>query len=167
MRGMRDQPESQDEARSPRDDARPWWQAKTEQGRSNQRANLRGGPNALITHGTRSPVLLAPLRAEALAWTHERWPWLDDVRRQLVADLAARVHRYEVWSDQNDIVVIRRDKRTTNVQPVVAEADRWQTRLWSLVNQLDAEARERRSMSPADALDRHVQTYYNGSAADG
>jgi hypothetical protein len=41
---------------------------------ANQLANLRRGPDASVTHGTRSEVVLAPLRQQAERWALDRCP---------------------------------------------------------------------------------------------
>jgi hypothetical protein len=117
--------------------------AKTEEGRRRQLGNMQqpGQPSNALVHGVHADHKLAPLRREALEWSRERWPWLDDTRRALVADLAARIRRVEIWADGADILLRR--KTGVHVHPVVADADRWQARLESLIERLDAEQRER------------------------
>jgi hypothetical protein len=110
--------------------------------RQRQLANLRPRSDARLTHGTNSQVVLAPLRKQADDWALDRWPWLDDTRRALVADLAARIRRVEIWADENDIL-FRRGTRSVRAHPIVDSADRWQARLDGLIRQLDAEQRER------------------------
>jgi len=110
--------------------------------RSRQLANLRP-VTASLQHGAQSKVLLAPLKAEAARWARDRWPWLDDTRLALIATLAARIRRVEMWCDENDIIAAR-NRHTIRCQPVVAECDRWEARLEVLIRQLDVEGLARR-----------------------
>jgi hypothetical protein len=109
--------------------------------RQRQFANLsrNGRPPG---HGLQSKRIMVPLRQQAEAWARDRWPWLDDTRIHLVSDLAARVERVRVWSDENDIL-IGRSQRVTRAHPVVDSADRWAQRLDGMIDKLDAEAAAR------------------------
>jgi len=115
--------------------------------RKHQLANLQRG--AATKHGTNSATVMAPLRAEAELWASSRWPWLDSVRLVLVADLAARVNRVRIWSDEHDIIHSR-GVRAVQAHPIVDSADRWQARLDTMIQRLDAETRERSRPKPVD-----------------
>lgn len=65
---------------------------------------------------------------------------MDEPRRQLVASLAARIRRVELWADENDIILRR--KTGVSAHPVVADWDRWEARLEQLVERLDREGRD-------------------------
>jgi hypothetical protein len=126
------------------EDSRPHkYAAKTAEGRKRQLRNMQeaGRPSNAMVHGARTQQKLAPLREQALEWSRERWPQLDDARRALVADLAARIRRIELWADESDILLRR--KTGVDVHPAVVHADRWQARLDALIERLDGEQRER------------------------
>lgn len=140
------------------EDGRPHkYAAKTAEGRRRQLANMQqpGRPSHGLTHGATSRHALEPLRQEALAWTHERWPDLDAPRRQLVASLAARVRRVELWAAEHDILLRR--KTGVAAHPVVGDWDRWEARLEQLITRLDVEQRERDAgVTDATVIEREL-----------
>jgi hypothetical protein len=147
-------------------DGRPHkYAAKTPEGRQRQLGNMQrpGQPSNALVHGVHSEYKLGPLRREALDWSRERWPWLDDTRRALVADLAARIRRVELWADGADILLKR--KTGVSAHPVVADADRWQARLDSLIERLDGEQRERADRP--EGLHAYLERVYGDDGEDG
>jgi hypothetical protein len=124
--------------------------------RARQLENLRRGhvPSATeyqggdVTWGLHvGPVPLGPLVREAEVWSRDRWPWLDETRLALVAVLAARVRRVELWCEQNDVVFHPRHQRAS-VHPIIDSCDRWEARLAVMIEKLDKEANERRGSDP-------------------
>ena len=132
--------------------------------RSRSLANLKDAPPAPrgnlrhLKHGVRSERVMAPYRARAIEWAEARWPWLDPTRRELVADLAARCQRVVDWSNEGDVLVEVPSGPGSRIKvwqahPIVSDADKWQSRLWNLIGDLDAEQRERDSAHPQASID--------------
>jgi hypothetical protein len=135
--------------------------------RAKQLGNLRNFPAApagnrrAATHGLSDAVnrglmtsVMAPLYRDAEAWAEDRWPWLDETRRKLVAFLAAKVDRVKVWTvDEGSDILDRRGKHTVRAHPIIDSGDRWEARLWGLIRELDAEQRERERVDPFAELE--------------
>ncbi len=116
---------------------------------------LPGQSSAALRHGLRSPLKLAPLRAEGEAWARARWPSLDETRAKLVGDLAARVELARRFTDEKGIL---RHKGKGVLYPIVTELDRWERRLSDEIKELDAEALQLGRVDPAARLEAHLAT---------
>jgi hypothetical protein len=57
------------------------------------------------------------------------------------------------------------NKHRVNTNPIVEPTDRWQARLWSLIEQLDAEARARQRTDAEVTVDELVEAF--DARADG
>ncbi len=122
-----------------------------------------GQSSATLTHGTRSPLKLAPLRLEGEAWVSTRWPFLDDTRVKLIGDLAARIELARRFTDTKGIL---RHKGHGIVYPIVEQLDRWERRLSDEIKSLDAEARELAKVDSTTALNAHLAEIAAGRGED-
>jgi len=142
------------------------YQSADPQKRERQLANLRRGHVPSESEGRSpksrpAPVALGPLTVEARAWAADRWPWLDDTRLALIAVLAARVRRVELWAQRNDVIFHPRKERAS-VHPIIDSCDKWEARLATMIEKLDREARERRREDPL-SLEAIVAEYAEAS----
>jgi DNA-binding Lrp family transcriptional regulator len=118
---------------------------------------LPGTPGGALKAGIESEATMTPLRIEAEDWARDRWPWLDETRTKLIADLAAKVEAERQWREEHGLL---RNRRHGIVWPVVADGERWARRLAEEIRLLDTEARERERADPALTLDGYLAKNY-------
>jgi hypothetical protein len=120
------------------------------QGQSGPNANLvrarPGMPSAATTHGTNSETFLAPLRSRLTVELHDDFPWLDDRRLALLADLLARIELGSRWLDAKGTVV---RNRSGDAYPIAMLVEKWSARADALLRELHAE-KARRQAADAD-----------------
>lgn len=118
-------------------------------GRLNLVSPAGPGNDRATKHGVDSEIRLAPLRVEGERWARGRWPWLDDARVALVADLMARTELARRWIEAQGTVV---RNKAGEVYPVVDRLERWSARLDDLIGRLDRETAERDKVNPIAEL---------------
>lgn len=124
--------------------------------RQNGNVNLirtDGQSSGNLQHGAYSTLRLASLRSDGETWARTRWPWLDDTRVALIADLGGRIELARTFVDEKGLL---RHRGRGTLFPIAEALHKWETHLSTEIKALDAEGRERKQVNPADALHAHL-----------
>lgn len=124
--------------------------------RAKQLANLR--PAGAVKHGATSEGKLAPLREQHRATLLERFPWLDEYRLSLLADLLARCDLAREYLDAHGLMRNMRQPHAL-LEPLA----RWERRAWEMLRDVrppqQQEPPERLRETIPDMLDPEVQKH--------
>jgi hypothetical protein len=120
------------------------------------------GNQRAVTHGATSELRLAPLREQHRNALRRDYAFLDDRRLALLADVLARVDSATCYLDAAGGVI--GDEQRLDAWPVVDKLDRWASRAWEMLRQIEEE-RKSRSASPHHALEAHLASIEEVSTA--